>query len=164
MQKAKLLIFIVSLGAVLCISCNKDNTVVTGPTGATGRANVKYSGWNTLSMQFSSGDSLYEQTIKVDSLTQPILDSGIVLTYLKSNSSPTQIVNANAYMDEVYSVGSINLYSSYDYSGFSYRYIIIPGGVSIKNARVAASALQIYTKKQPKEMSYEDVIKLMGEN
>jgi hypothetical protein len=153
--------------ALLCsfyVSCKKTETGPAGATGATGSANVKYSTWNTLNMTYSTADSMYEQTITADSITQNILDNGVILTYLKSTDTTTgvtTIVNANTFFQELFTVGSIKLFSFLNFSGYSYRYIVIPGG--IRAGRIAAGNLSGYSKAELEAMSYEDVIRLTGE-
>ena len=156
------------LGVILCsslifISCKKGDTGPAGAQGPAGTANVKYSSWNELSMSFVFSDSLYEQTIKADSITQGVLDSGVVMTYMKyvNSSNQTTVVNAETYMGVEFNLGKINLYSNYDFSGFSFRYVIIPGGV--KAGQRSGSAISGYTKEQLKNMSYEHVLQLAGQ-
>jgi hypothetical protein len=147
------------LSCIIVFSCQKGQTGATGPQGVPGSANVQYSNWNALSMSYSNTDSLYEQTIVADSITQPILDSGIVLTYMKitnSANSQTIIVNADKYIEQLLSVGKISLYAPFDYSGYYFRYVIIPGGVPA--GRLASGSR--YSRAQLEAMSYEEVMKL----
>jgi len=141
-------------------SCSK--TGATGATGATGTANVLYSNWSNLSMSFNSSDSAYEQTITADSLTQAVLDSGLVLSYIKytNTAGATQVENANTYMEDVLALKSIKLYSyTFDFTGVPFRYIIIHGGSSIGDRSSASSALlQGHTREEWKSMSYDQVI------
>jgi hypothetical protein len=160
MKKIKILIFLVSFFGLF--ACKKGDTGPAGAQGATGSANVQYSSWNPLAMQYVSADSSYEQSISAGSLTQAVLDSGVVLTYLKYAPSGGQsvVVNASVYLQEIFSAGAIEIYSGLDYSGFYYRYVIIPGGVKI--GRLVGSANDI--KKALEAMSYEDVMKLLGKD
>ncbi len=165
MKKMKFLTIILASICLIVVGCAKGDTGPAGTTGKTGSANVKYSSWNSLNMTFNSNDSAYEQTITADSLTEAVLDSGIVLTYMKVNdpsTNQTQIVNADAYMQEIFSVGQIDLLSSYDYSGLSYRYVIIPGGVALGKTGLGSSVN--YTKQQLKNMPYDQVIKLLNKS
>lgn len=142
------------------IACNKEDTDTT-TTDAPASASVKYSEWATLSMAYASSDSLYEQTIVADSLTQAVLDSGIVLTYLKYETTTGQsiVVNAGLYLQEVFSAGNIQLYAGSDYSGLAYRYIIVSGGLNIGRLVAGSTA---YAKEQLQAMSYAEVMKLLG--
>src|SRR5947209_4484785 len=135
MKNGKWLLF-AAFVSLAFFACKKGDTGPAGAKGPAGSANVQYSSWNALSLQFSGTDSAYEQKITADSLTQAVLDSGLVLTYLKYTPSSGQsiVVNASSYLQEIFSAGSIQLFSRVDYSGFEYRYIIIPGGVHVERA------------------------------
>jgi len=141
-------------------SCSK--TGATGATGATGTANVMYSNWSNLNMSFNTSDSAYEQTITADSLTQAVLDSGLVLSYIKytSTAGATQVESADTYMEEVLALKSIKLYSyNYDFTGVPFRYILIHGGANLGNRSAASSVLlQGHTREEWKSMSYDQVI------
>jgi len=146
-------------------SCSKE-AGATGATGATGTANVMHSGWTTLRMSYNSTDSAYEQTLAADSITQAVLDSGVVIGYIEytNSASQTQVENASSYMEEVFGVGSVHLYSAYyDLTGANYRYIIIPGGGAMVAGRSAnaANTIQGYTKAQWQAMTYEQVMALL---
>jgi len=161
MRKSKLLLAAMLFMVAGFYSCTKEGT--TGATGATGTANVMYSNWAALRMTYNSTYTEYDQTIQADSITQGILDSGLVLSYLKIESGgQSLVVNAGIYMQEILSVGAIDLYSSVDFTGSYYRYIIIPAGVNI-SGRVASSSNTIrgYTKEEWKAMSYEQVEALL---
>ncbi|MES1214140.1 MAG: hypothetical protein ABUT20_01385 [Bacteroidota bacterium] len=157
----------------------------TGPQGPAGTANVIYSNWFT-NDEFSQGwaDSTIYSTLTTDpeniiraikyapDITDGILDSGLVLSYVRSVSqiSP-QLLPWNFSFDDggglayyqmnlVPQVGgilyymtnqtthSISVTSFAPGSGFSYRYIIIPGGVLATGRRM-----------NPKAMSYSEVCK-----
>jgi len=154
------LVFIMSA----LFSCTKKGD--TGAAGATGTANVMYTSWSPLSMTYNSTDSAYEQTITADSITQAVLDSGLVLSYIKytNSSSQVQVENAGNYMEEVYGLQSINLYSyGYDYTGVSFRYVIIHGGSNITGRLADTSTLiRGYTKKEWQAMPYDKVMALLG--
>lgn len=165
-MKRSVQLFIVLSGFIIGLySCSK--TGATGATGATGTANVMYSKWNNLNMSYNSSDSAYEQTITADSLTQAVLDSGLVLSYIKytNSSGATQVESASTYMEEVLALKSIKLYSYiYDFTGVPFRYIIIHGGTSIGNRSSASSTLiQGHTREEWKSMPYEQVTALLGQ-
>jgi len=158
-------VFIILSGFIIGLyGCSK--TGATGATGATGTANVMYSNWNNLNMSFNSSDSAYEQTITVDSLTQAVLDSGLVLSYIKytNTAGETQVENTSTYMEDVLALKSIKLYSyTYDFTGVPFRYIIIHGGTNIANRSSASSTLiQGHTREEWKSMRYEQVTALLG--
>jgi hypothetical protein len=147
----------------LLYSCTKTGS--TGSTGATGTANVMYSGWANLKMTYNNSDSAYEQSVTADSCTQAVLDSGLVLCYIKytNSSGKTQVESASNYMSVVLGVKVIALYSYYyDFTGVPFRYIIIHGGTAI-GSRLSDSAklLQGHTKEEWNSMSYDRVISIL---
>lgn len=159
MKKRNFTALFVLACTVFYFGCQKGDTGPAGAKGAPGSANVQYSSWTPLAMTFNFSDSLYEQTLRADSLTQRIIDSGIVITYLKFTDPSTQattIVNAGTYMEEDFSVGQIKLYSQYNFSSYNYRYVLIPGGVKVGRM----SSGQIISKSNAKNVSYEDAMRL----
>lgn len=163
-MKSLKLFFLLSLVSVFAYtSCaKKGDTGPQGPPGPAGPDSVIYSGWTTLAMTKSingPGDTSYFQTINAPSITQDILDKGIILTYLAfvDNSGTTNVANASVYIDEVYYPGKIDLSSFFDYSGLKYRYVIIAGTLQGRSA----SGTSTYSKEQLKSMSYEEVMKLL---
>jgi hypothetical protein len=94
------------------------------------------------------------------------LDSGLILIYIKYTSAAgdTQVESAGTYMEAVFGLKNIKLYSyNYDFTGVRFRYIIIHGGSSIANRTSASSGLiQGYTREEWKLMSYEQVTALPG--
>lgn len=158
MQNKKLLLLCLLVGCIGYMSCSKDGTA--GPKGDPGTANVIHSPWINLNLAFDKTDSIYYQTITAPGITQNILDSGVVLSYLGiSSNGQTTVVNAATYFqEEDYNVGSITLYSYYAYTGVQYRYVIIPGGVAGGRSK---GLLSSYTKKDLEAMPYDDVIALL---
>ena len=162
MKHFKSTLVFVLMSSIWLSSCKKGDTGPAGAVGPAGSANVQYSTWSSLNMAFSSQDSLYEQTITADSLKQAILDSGVVLTYIKftdPNTHQISVANAASYMEVILSVGKISLFSTFDFSGFSFRYVIIPGGV--RTGRVAPGSLGSYSKAELQKMSYDEVMKML---
>ncbi|MFL5740603.1 MAG: hypothetical protein ACJ75B_10330 [Flavisolibacter sp.] len=153
-------LFMLLIGCSLVFTaCKKGDAGPAGAQGPAGAANVQYSGWKTLAMTFSATNNDYEQTITADSIKQNILDNGVILTYMRFTpaSGPAIIVPAGIYLQELFSPGKIQLYADQDYSGFEYRYVLIPGGVKL--ARLSGTS---YTKEELQAMSYEQVMKLLG--
>ncbi|MEP6747970.1 MAG: hypothetical protein ABJB86_09610 [Bacteroidota bacterium] len=154
------LFFIITLN-----SCSK--TGAKGATGANGTANVMYSSWANLTMTYNSSDSAYEQSVTVDSLTQAVIDSGLVLCYIKytNSSGKTQIESASNYISVVLGLKTISLYSYYyDFTGVPFRYIIIHGGTAIGSRLSGASRLlQGHTKEEWNTMTYDQVISLLNQ-
>src|SRR5450631_636369 len=104
MGGSKLLLAALLFTLAALYSCSKTKTGATGARGAVGTANVMYSSWNALKMTYNSTDTAYEQTITADSITQAVLDSGLVLCYIKyvNSSNQTQVESADTYMEEVF--------------------------------------------------------------
>ncbi|MFT3935050.1 MAG: hypothetical protein QM726_15595 [Chitinophagaceae bacterium] len=157
---------ILLLSAIIGLnSCTK--TGATGATGATGTANVMYSNWANLRMTYNGDDSAYEQTIAADSITQAVLDSGLVLCYIKytNSSGATQVESASTYMEDVLALNSIQLYSYvYDFTGVPFRYIIIHGGTNVgSRLSSTASLIQGHTAAEWKAMTYDQVIAALKE-
>lgn len=163
MKKCNYLLMLVLAFSAFYVGCTKGEQGPAGPKGTTGSANVRYSTWAKLAMTKDPNDStLFDQTIKADSLTQGILDSGIVLTYLKyqdPNSLQTSVVNASSYMEEDFSVGSIQLYSAFDFSGLYYRYVLIPGGVKVGRL----SSGKLVTRDNLKTLTYQEALEVTGQ-
>lgn len=164
-QKSRFMFFAV-LFVVFITACTKKGD--TGATGAKGTANVMYSSWASLKMSYNSTDSAYEQTITADSITQSVLDSGLVLTYIKYTNSAGQsrVESADTYMQTVLGLKSIQLYSYvYDLTGVPFRYIVVQGGTPLGGRLAAGSDLiQGFTKAQWKAMTYEEVLGRLGMN
>lgn len=165
MKQASRLMFIYLILLILASGCTKKGD--TGATGAKGTANVMYSSWASLKMSYNSTDSAYEQTITADSITQSVLDSGLVLTYIKYTNSAgqTQVENADTYMETVLGLKSIQLYSYVcDLTGVPFRYIVIQGGTALSGGRLAAGTdlVQGFTRAEWKAMPYEQVLSKLG--
>ena len=157
-----------SLSVLLLLVTVTYSCTKTGATGATGTANVQYSSWTNLNMTYNTADSMYEQTITADSITQAVLDSGLVLSYIKytNTAGATQVESASTFMREILGLKSIALYSYYyDFTDVPYRYIIIHGGSGAGNRLPATSQLLIqgHTKEEWQSMSYGQVTALMGQ-
>ena len=163
MRKIKLLGLVLFCVVAGLAACNKTSV---GATGATGTANVLYANWNTLAMTYNSTDSAYEQTITADSITQSVLDSGLVLSYIKYTNSAgaQQVENADSYMETVLGLKSIFLYSYlHDFSGVSYRYIVIHGGTAISGRAVQTNNTILgYTAAQWRAMAYDKAVAIIN--
>ncbi len=161
MKNLKILLMVAVIATIAVMSCKKGDTGATGPAGPD---SVMHSGWIVLNTPFNSTDSLYEETINAASITAPILDSGIVLSYIGvPNGSDTSVLTvaeaATLYgpISQEMFVGKINLYSLFDYSDFLYRYVIIKGTILVSRANG-----QTYTKDELEAMSYKDVQKAVN--
>jgi hypothetical protein len=90
------------------------------------------------------------------------------LSYIsfKDQGGLTHVFNASELtsMEVTYSVGSITLLSSSDFSfsitGWSYRYVIVPGTISVNG--IISGPVRGYTQAQLRSMNYEQIVKLFG--
>jgi hypothetical protein len=167
-KKLKLFcVLALATGCVMMIGCSKGST---GPAGPAGPDSVTYTKWAPLSMTRLIGtqqDTSFEQIITAPAITSAVLSKGAVLGYLmaKNSNGDTLVVNSSTLMSEFFLVGKIDLYSgavyakssARDYSGFNYRYVIIPGKISISSV-----SGQTFTVDQLKTMSYQEVSKLLN--
>ena len=140
----------------------------TGPQGPAGPDSVLHSPWIQLAMitytDPSTSITSYYEDIPAPGLTQAILDSGVILSYISytDGTGSTVIVNASNLMGVAYALNSVNLSSdtddSYAVNGWSFRYVLIPGSL-ITGTSAAEKA---YNKQQLQTMSYQQVIKAYG--
>ncbi|TDX00929.1 hypothetical protein EDB95_1959 [Dinghuibacter silviterrae] len=110
-------------------ACTK--TGATGPKGATGNANIQYSAWD------STFSGTYA-TWSVPALTPGVLDSSIVLVFVRQNGYVYQLpydnVNGSGfYINDLLNTGIITLScnSGYNLNQFAFRYMIAPGNTVI---------------------------------
>jgi hypothetical protein len=168
MKNLKLFSFVFCGIALAIVGCSKGSAGPAGPAGPPGPDSVVHSKWITLSMALNVGtanDTFYTQTIVAPAITQKILDSGIVLTYLGfvDNNSITNVAIASPYFfNEIFTPGSISLLSFSNYTGTDYRYVVVPGTVVAGN--ITSGPAKGLTKQQLKDMSYQAVIKLAGQS
>jgi hypothetical protein len=170
-----------SLGAAVVAiaflaSCSKGSTGATGPAGPAGPDSVYHSGWTVLDFTGStdqSGDSLYGQVINCAQLTQVILDSGMVVSYIGeagpgSTGEVTDVVPTASFpVFEDYEVGSIYYYTystsdggfgtMFNNSYYALRFVIIPGSVL-----VSTDAFKGLSKAQIATMSYDKLTSALG--
>jgi hypothetical protein len=155
------------------IGCSKDGTTgpagpagadgAAGPAGPAGPDSVITSLWTPLNLVqdvLQPGDTMYLATVTAASITQNILDGGVVLTYLEFIDTATYgpgIFNASEAVQVTYNVGSINILSFNDYRGlFDVRYIIVPSSM------IASGTGKGYSKEQWQTMSYSAVQKAIS--
>jgi len=173
--------------ALAVIACSKGPTGAQGaqgvqgpqgPQGVTGTANVIYSawfpadstGWDTLTYAPSYG--AYATFDKAaPGITQPIIDSGVVLAYMKGDPTsglsndvfplPYSIGIGYGFTDlwdfVLNAPGNIRFLYKSDYpwdpghlGSISFRYVIIPGGVPGGRMR------------DPRKMTYQEVCQAYG--
>ena len=118
-------------------------------------------------MVYNTNDSLYEDTINAVSITQGILDSGVILTYVnfpESNGTYHVVAVSSLNTDRVYedySLGKINIISySINLTSLKYRYVTIPGA---KKTNSTTKLIKGYSAAELKAMPYEQVQKILSE-
>jgi len=115
----------------------KGETGAAGPKGDPGSANVIYSEW--ISATFSGSGATYTTSIAAPKLTQEMLDKADIRVYWSESGRVISLPYAQVLSGISYTVhqrlyvGLIELIASYSISGAkSFRYIIIPGGVTAR--------------------------------
>ena len=154
-----------------------------GPQGPAGTANVTYSAWysgtwKTLAIPGPDNGFSIDTFIRAaPSVTQTIMDNGVVLGYMRGSATSniltgTQVVGLPYHdvVDDdhfkfilskpgsiVHSYQSINPWSTDQLNLFnhSFRYVVIPGGVS--GGRSAGVGGTNYTADQVRAMSYSQI-------
>ena len=113
MKNLKLVSILLLVASVAVISCSKGTAGPAGPAGPAGTGNVQHSAWVTLAMTEgvdpSSGDTVFTQTIQASSITQNVLDSDLIVSYLLApgGGTITDVADFSYVLDVEYSVGSI---------------------------------------------------------
>jgi hypothetical protein len=160
MKLFRSLLVVATILVIGMISCSKGDTGPAGPVGPAGPDSVVYSAWIPLNFTYNANDSLFHDTLQAPTITQAILDSGVILTYIQypdqNNVNHIQPVSSlNYILSEDYSVGQINILSTQDLTNLEYRYVTIPGSKKAGNS----SSIQVkgYTPTELKAMSYEQV-------
>jgi hypothetical protein len=165
------------MGLITMVSCTKTGpagaagaTGATGATGAAGPDSVQYSPWITLVTQGRSvdmfNDSIYIDTITAPAVTSSVLSSGAVIGYLYTLNPLTgdsAILNVDdeqlVALVQVPEAGKIVLYwfpyADVDYTGYKYRYVIIPG--NIETTSTSGTSPLSYNPGQLKTMTYPDL-------
>lgn len=164
-----------------------------GPQGPPGTANVIYSAWATVNSLVAANGAIIDSSFTdygtckrwfriAPSLTQGVLDQGLVLSYWRVGVPPSQIYSTLPYQfpvgAQVYylgalptvqsSVGKIFYFTSIfgtntgwvPNGGAESRYVIIPG--TIAGGRSAGIGGTNYTADQIKAMPYEQVCQLFN--
>ncbi|HVY75512.1 MAG TPA: hypothetical protein VG890_11815 [Puia sp.] len=167
MKNSKWILILSAVLMVAMISCQKGDTGPAGPQGPAGPDSVVYSQWILLSPTFDDNDTLFLDTVNAPSITQGILDSGIVLSYVNIGSSSAPDIVATSSINyvvlfEEFTVGKIYLtISPYDdLSDMPYRYVTIPGS-KIEGNRTTGS-VNGYTIQELKKLPYEQAQKIVS--
>ena len=146
---------------LLTMSCKKGDT---GPAGPAGPDSVMYSNWITLNMAGDvdgNSDSVYYQSITAKAITSDILNKGSVIGYLLLNdplSGDSSVINASLALEEHFVVGSISLLSSVTFTGFQYRYVVVPSKVAVTGTD---GTVHTYTSQQLGQMDYSTLTGLL---
>ena len=117
MKNVKCYFLIVTI-AVLFNSCDKDAAIgpqgLPGTNGATGNSNVSTKIY--LSDTLTRGNVSWSGTLIDSSITQAIVDSGVVLIYYKIPSTTLWYMMANPMGDAYFNYGlyQVNVTESYD--------------------------------------------------
>ncbi len=161
MKQFRSFLCVAAIFAIGLASCSKTgNTGPAGPAGPAGPDSVLSSGWISLTTTYNTTDSLYEGTVTASALSQAILDSGVILTYINFSTTSVadiQPVSAlNYFISEDYTVGQINILSTQDLTGLPYRYVIIPASKTTGNS-AATRKVNGYTTSQLKAMTFAQV-------
>lgn len=164
MRKLKILlsalVVIVSFASLFSVAgCKKTYTTVV-------QDSVFHSKWLALDMTLdvSTGDSVYYQDIVANKLSSKIVNGGVVVSYLGyPNGSGDTVSEAFAefapYVQQLFITNTIRVISyggdiSWNAStgdGFFFRYVLIPGNV------VANSTLKGLTQNQLNKMKFTDI-------
>jgi hypothetical protein len=167
MKNFKLLIAAAAIVIIGMMSCSKGDTGPAGPAGPAGPDSVTYSPWIKLNTPFNTNDSLFEQSLTAASLTQGIIDSGVILTYINLNQTAGQydVIPISSFSNEMvesYSVGTINILALNDFTGYFYRYVTIPGSVKT-GPNSAERKIKGYTIKELKAMPYAQAQQVLAD-
>ena len=166
MKKIRLILILGTVLALGITSCKKGDTGPAGPVGPAGPDSVVYSTWQTLNFTYNAEDTSLVDSISAPSITQGILDSGVILTYynLANTSSPADLITGSAAVAyriyEDYSLGQIYIESfQYDLSGGQMRYVTIPG--SKLETVNSVKTYKGYTVADLKAMPYDKAAKIV---
>ncbi len=166
MKNVKLILLLGFVASLGWVSCKKGDTGPAGATGPAGPDSVVYSAWQTLTLSYvaTSDSSGYgADTVLAPSVTQGILDSGVVLGYIditsgQDHSTIIPMSTATNYgFEEYVSLGMIEIddLSGFDRSGIGYRYVTIPGSKMEGNS--TQRKYNGHTIEELKGMTYDKV-------
>src|SRR5579871_5373568 len=131
MKTFKLLLIGSLVISIAIISCSKGSTGPQGPAGpagtngtngTNGTDSVLYSAWDTLSTPYDTTAAAYTDTIQAPAITQSIIDSGLVISYVKdiygntgTTVDITEYITSGVFV--TYGLGTINISSGFDMTG-----------------------------------------------
>jgi hypothetical protein len=166
MNHVKSLLAVATIVIIGLVSCSKGDTGPAGPVGPAGPDSVMYSNWITLTLTFNNTDSLYEQTITAPSITQGVLDSGLIVSYIQYTDQNTgevhiqSIASLGSLIWDDYSLGKVNMFANVNLSNFLYRYVVIHGTTKINGT---TDKVKGYTPSELKAMSFEQLQQVLTE-
>ncbi|HLY70948.1 MAG TPA: hypothetical protein VKR53_14545 [Puia sp.] len=183
MKNLKLLLVGCLAISVAMISCSKGPAGPAGATGATGAAgangsngtngtngtdSVLHSPWITLTTTVDtftnngSPDSIFLDTLVTPAITQAVLDSGVILSYVQNlfnnDGSIVNVLDYAGYLEVTYRLGEIDVAVLSDITGAQFRYVIIPGAILTQSA-----TFKNYTKQQIRSLDFATATKLVSE-
>jgi hypothetical protein len=190
MKNLKLLLVGCLAISVAIFSCSKGPAGPAGATGASGAAgasgsngangangangtngtdSVLHSAWITLTTTvdtFTTGggtpDSVFLDTLVTPAITQAVLDSGVILSYVQNlfnnDGSIVNVLDYAGYLEVTYRAGEIDIAVMSDISGSQFRYVIIPGSILAQSA-----AFKDYTKQEIRKMDFATATRLVNE-
>ena len=169
MKHVKSLLAVVTIIIMGLVGCSKGTTGPAGPAGPVGPAgpdSVLYSPWITLNTVYNSNDTLYEDTITAPSITNAIIDSGVILSYVQFTDQNSVVhiqpmASLGSFVFEDFSVGKIDIaVRGFDLTNYLYRYVIIPG--SKKTLSTQPGQIKGYTPAELKAMPYQQALQVIS--
>lgn len=166
MKISRLILILNAVIVMGMIGCSKKGDQgPAGPRGPAGPDSVVYSQWIILNSTYNADDTLFEDTLSAPSITQSILDSGVILTYVNFQASNgtyhvIPVSSLNYLMSEDYSLGQINIIATSDVTGLPYRYVTIPGSKIAGNK--TSGTIQGHSIQELKTLPLTEVQKIVG--
>lgn len=173
MKKLKLFSLLGVVAAIGLYSCSKGPSGATGPQGPAGPDSVYHSAW--INADFIGGldqygDSEYVMAVQAPNITQGILDSGLVISYISS-------LDANGIFSDVEPLNGLPVYEDYTPGIIYYttyptnenaygttlngvaalRFVVIPSAVL-----ASTSSFSGLSKAQIRTMSYSKITSILG--
>jgi len=167
--------------ALVTLGCAKGDTGPTGPRGPAGSANVIYSDWYspaTWNLETEFGVTQRTYAMGTTSLTQEIIDHGVVMVYMRFMGLAPEIIPlpflvpdvgyqfySRAQADSIkvvyYVAAAPTSTPSIIPSGNQVRYVLIPGGVVAATMQASGSTYEQEVGRL-KSMPYSEVCRKYG--
>jgi hypothetical protein len=139
-----------------------------GPAGANGTDSILHSPWITLNVTIDTftnmgqPDSIFFDTLTAPAITQAVLDSGVILSYVQNlfnnDGSIVNVLDYSGYLEVTYKVDEIDVSVLSDISGAQFRYVVIPGSILTQSV-----SFKNYTKQQIRSMDFATATRLVNE-